>query len=79
MPVCSYLMYPKPGQSEKLQVKLSNLPSCTVVPSENHEVFILITDTPNKKEENSLLEKLSQEQDILCMALSFAQWEDENK
>jgi len=45
MPIKSYLAHPINGKKEDLIEALKALESCEVVPSENEELIILITDT----------------------------------
>ena len=58
MPIISYLVYPQEGKKKELLKSLSFFDNCEVIPAENENILILITDTKDKKEEESLLEKI---------------------
>lgn len=58
MPIKSYLAHPHQGRKEELVKALNELNECEVIPAENKEVLILITDTSNKLEEDKLKEQL---------------------
>lgn len=69
MPIKSYLVHPAEGKKAELAHELSRMQQCEVVPAENEEVLILITETNSKQEEEELKEKLEQLSDIKLMAL----------
>lgn len=72
MPVCSYLVYPSQGSKDLLKQTLNATTGCEVVPAENNDLLVLLTETANQEEEKELQEKLKQMKDIQCLALSFA-------
>lgn len=69
MPIKSYLVHPREGRKLQLADTLSKLTHCEVLPAENKEVLILVTETDSKQEEETLKEKLEQVEDIKLMAL----------
>jgi hypothetical protein len=40
----SYLVYPEPGQSAAVAERLRSIAGCEVIPAQNREVFVLVTD-----------------------------------
>ena len=54
MPVFSYLAYPAQGAKEELLKDLAALEYCEVMPAENEELLILVTDTPDEEKEKVL-------------------------
>ena len=58
MPIKSYLAHPHNGKKDELIKALSNLSQCDVVPAENKDILVVITETENKAEEKELKEKL---------------------
>ncbi len=58
MPIKSYLAHPHEGKKQELIQVLSNIPECEVIPAENKEILILITETEDKAKENILQEQL---------------------
>ncbi len=69
MPVFSYLAYPAQGAKETLLADLSALDHCEVIPSENEEVLILVTDTPD--EEKELQKKLKALKSLESLGMTF--------
>ncbi len=69
MPIKSYLVHPAEGKKATLANELSNMQHCEVVPAENEEVLILITETDSKQEEEELKQNLEKISDIKLMAL----------
>lgn len=56
MPIKSYLAYPHDGKKNELIKAISQLSNCDVIPSENKDLIILVTET-NDKSEDEILEK----------------------
>ncbi len=72
MAICSYLAYAMDGQTEQLRAELEALEGCVEVrEAEQHDVLIFVTDTPSKKADMALQEKLSQLSSLKCLALIF--------
>ncbi len=58
MPIKSYLAHPQEGKKEDLLMALSKINHCEVIPAQNKDVIVLVTDTESEIEENILKEKL---------------------
>ncbi len=71
MPVFSYLAYPTQGAKETLFADLSALDHCEVIPSENGEVLILVTDTPDEEMEKELQKKLKALKSLESLGMTF--------
>lgn len=76
MPIFSYLAIPKNGAKETLCKELSALAHCRIIPADNYEVIILITDTPDEITEEALQENLKNLQSLQSLNLAFGS--DEN-
>ncbi|BCL62836.1 hypothetical protein DGMP_35290 [Desulfomarina profundi] len=76
MPIFSYLAIPANGAKEMLCADLASLSHCEVIPSDNREVVVLVTDTPDKATEEKLQEKLKQLQTLQSLSLTFG-YDDE--
>ena len=76
MPVFSYLAYPTQGAKEQLINELAALEYCEVTPSENEEVLILVTDTPNEETEKKLQEKLKDIKSLESLGMTFVHTDD---
>ena len=69
MPIKSYLVHPQEGQKMQLAGVLSKIEQCEVLPAENKDVLILVTETDSKQEEEVLKERLDSINGIKLMAL----------
>lgn len=64
MPIKSYLVFPQAGRGSQLLETLSYMDSCSVIPAENKEVLVLVTDTQSDSEDELLLHKLQSQKDL---------------
>lgn len=71
MPVFSYLAYPKRGEKRALLRELSALDYCEVVPAENENILLLVTDTPDEQTEKILQEKLNGLKTLQSLGMAF--------
>ncbi|HMV26806.1 MAG TPA: hypothetical protein PLH27_14180 [bacterium] len=69
MPVKSYLAYPMQDQREALAQALKELPNCEIVPSDNYDVFVIVTDTSDDAQEKEIEEKLLKIENIRFLSL----------
>ena len=76
MPVFSYLAYPVQGAKERLIDALAALEYCEVTPSENEEVLILVTDTPNEETEKELQKKFKDIKSLESLGMTFGHTDD---
>ena len=58
MPIKSYLAYPFEGKKDILKKSLEALDNCEVIPSENEELIIVLTDTLTLEEDKKLKETI---------------------
>ncbi|REH43365.1 hypothetical protein C7448_1147 [Tenacibaculum gallaicum] len=58
MPIKSYLAHPHDGKKDELIKALSTLNECEVIPAENKDVLVVVTETETKIEEENLKQKL---------------------
>lgn len=71
MPIFSYLAYPNQGAKETLLKDLNNLAHCEAIPSENQDILVLVTDTPNEVQEKELQKKLKQLRSLQSLGMTF--------
>jgi nitrate reductase NapAB chaperone NapD len=71
MPIFSYLAYPVKDALEDLRDDLSALSHCEVIPADREQVLILLTDTPDEKEEKQLQNKLKKLSSLEFLGLTF--------
>jgi len=60
MPIKSYLAYPQNGQKEALVKALAGFPECEVLPAENKDVVIVVTDTDTQQQDKRVQDELMQ-------------------
>ncbi len=78
MPVFSYLAYPEKGAKKELMDDLQALKHCEVIPAENEDVVILVTDTPDENEEAALQKKLNALKSLQSLSMTFGHGEGED-
>lgn len=71
MPIFSYLALPKQGAKEALCAELARLDYCQIVPAENEDVIVLVTDTPDDTTEKSLQRTLKTLQNLQSLSMAF--------
>ena len=71
MPIFSYLAIPQAGAKAQLCAILSRLPSCTIFPADNHDLVVLVTDTPNESAEEALQKDLKDLPYLQSLSLVF--------
>jgi nitrate reductase NapAB chaperone NapD len=71
VPVFSYVAYPVQGAKEKLLKDLAALDHCEVMPADNEEVLILVTDTPDEEKEKELQKKLKELKSLQSLGMTF--------
>lgn len=69
MPIKSYLAYPAEGQKERLKKAISHLEGCEIIPAENENLLVVVTDTLTDTEDKSLKEKIESLDSINLLAL----------
>jgi len=79
MPIFSYLAIPKNGAKEKLCAELTALSHCEVIPADNQDVVVLVTDTPDETTEEALQKTLKSLQSLQSLSLTFGYDDNEKK
>ena len=77
MPIFSYLAIPKKGAGETMCTELSTLEHCQVIPAENQDVVVLVTDTPDDTTEERLQKILRGLSSVQSLSLTFGYDEKE--
>ncbi|MBW1791435.1 MAG: chaperone NapD [Deltaproteobacteria bacterium] len=71
MPILSYLALPQAGAMDQLCSDLSAIDYCEIIPSDNEEVVVLVTDTPDEKSEKNLQKILKSLPSIQSLSMTF--------
>jgi nitrate reductase NapAB chaperone NapD len=69
MPIKSYLAHPEEGKKEELIKAISQIKQCEVIPAENKNVLVVITETEDETQEIILTKKLESIQSLKLLAL----------
>lgn len=71
MPILSFLALPHKGGMEALCADLSAMEYCEIIPSDNHEVVVLVTETPDEKTEKTLQENLKKLPSLQSLSMTY--------
>lgn len=71
MPVFGYLAIPVTGAIDALRTELNSLPFCEVIPAENREALVLVTDTPDDETEKELQNTLKSLRSLHSLSMTF--------
>lgn len=72
MPVFSYIAYPKAGGKAELIKCLSSLEPCRMVlPAENNDIVLIVTDTPDERAERQLQKQLKKIEPLQSLSMAF--------
>ncbi|PQJ76444.1 hypothetical protein [Polaribacter glomeratus] len=69
MAIKSYLAHPHSGQKEKLINELLALKNCEIIPAENKDVIILVTDTESDSDDDILKQHIETFNSLKLLAL----------
>ncbi|WBX75092.1 hypothetical protein PG911_10525 [Tenacibaculum ovolyticum] len=69
MPIKSYLAHPHDGKKEELQQAISILKGCEIIPAENENVLVVLTETQDDAEDKSLKETIETIKSLKLLAL----------
>ncbi|MBU2952059.1 hypothetical protein KO493_15270 [Tamlana agarivorans] len=69
MPIKSYLAHPQDGKKAELLTALTNLNHCEVIPAENEDLLIVVTDTNDISEDKNLKEQIESIASLKLLAM----------
>ena len=69
MPISSYLAHPVDGRKADLQKALEGFSSVDVIPAENKDVLIIVTETRSKQEDEDLKNKIEELESLQLLAM----------
>jgi len=71
VPIFSFIAYPEKNMKEQLIKDLSAMKHCEVKPSENQDVLILLTDTPNEEINKDLIHAIKELESLQSLSMTF--------
>lgn len=69
MPIKSYLAHPHKNRKEELIDALSSINQCEIIPAENKDILVIVTETDSKEEEEILKNKLDTISSLKMLAM----------
>jgi nitrate reductase NapAB chaperone NapD len=69
MPITSYLAHAMKGQKEVLINQLSGLENCEIIPAENQDIVVVVTETEDTIQEDILKEQIEAFASLKLLAL----------
>lgn len=73
MPVFSYIAYPAAGEKDRLCRELVALDHCQVIPADNEDIVVLVTETSGTEEEKDLQARLKKIESLQSLAMTYGQ------
>lgn len=75
MAICSYLVIPEPGEAPAVRERLEAMPGCEVVPADNRDILLLVTDTADRGAEDALRDRIEELAGIQALLQTFREVE----
>ena len=69
MSIKSYIIHCEQDKKDSLFLELQKLSNCEVIPAQNHEVIIVVTDTDSDESDNQLYNQLLEMKGLKHMSL----------
>ena len=73
MPICGYLVFTERGRRRALAERLAALPGCDVVPAENQDLLLLVTDASGPGEDEALRRTVTEMDGVSALLLTFGE------
>jgi len=71
MPVFGYLAIPVEGAIGALRADLSSLPYCEIIPAENQDILVLVTDAPDDDADKALHKRIRSLNSLQSLSMTF--------
>lgn len=69
MPIKSYLAHPQEGKKSELIQALTLISQCEIIPAENEDLLVVVTDTQDETEDKKLTEQIESIDSLKLLAL----------
>ena len=77
MPIFSYLAIPVAGAYDDLCADLKSMEYCEVIASDNKEVVVLVTDTPDEETDKKLQKRLRKLESLQSLSMTYGHSDEE--
>jgi nitrate reductase NapAB chaperone NapD len=77
MPIFSYLAIPEPGAAEELCAALEAMSHCEIIPADERDIVILVTDAPDEEAEINLQAELKKIKSLQTLCMTFGHADEE--
>lgn len=71
MPIKSWLAFAQENQFKGMIQKISNIDYIEVVPAKNHDLAVVVLETPDEETDKRCWNQLESIQEISCLAMVF--------
>ena len=71
MPIFSFIAYTENNMKDQLIKDLSLMQYCEVKPSDNKDVLILLTDTPDEEANKDLINQIKELSSLQSLSMTF--------
>ncbi len=71
MPIFSYVVIPEKGAMDAMCTDLASLDYCEVIRSDNKNIAVLVTDTPDDASEKNLQKQLKNIKTLQSFSMTF--------
>ncbi len=69
MAIISYLAHPHEGKKEELIKALKEINQCDVIPAENKDILVVVTDTETDEDEKKIKMKIENIESLKLLAM----------
>jgi nitrate reductase NapAB chaperone NapD len=73
MPVCGYVVLPRPGALEDAARDLRRIEGCEVFPAENDDLLLLVTESDSVQDDQELRQRVNGVPGIQALLLTFGE------
>ncbi len=73
MAIISYLVFPVEGKSEEMKQSLSEIPNSELIPAQNHDMCVFVTDTKSEDEEVVVQASIKRIETIQTISLVYGE------
>jgi len=73
MPIRSYVVLPAVGARDAVAKRLQSIPACDVLPAQNRDLLLLVTDTASREDDEALSDTVRGVRGVRSLVLTFGE------